>query len=285
MSKRIVCLILVVLCLLPSLAFAKDYRVVKIIEGTLSLDGVILKSGDNIKGGSGLSVDVIFLDLKGNHLSESKGSIKSLKIDGEKVNEWIVSGQSSSYMNLMGLVRGAFEFTLKPAYGAPDDAGYYPLNAKTYNVYSENKNRKVALSGKTLEINEGIAYLSIADNMVVAVTTAEQVSLGDRLKVKGKISEMIEHNGQSIPKIECDEILVQKYETLKLNDQGESVLEMKKRLQELGYFKAGAELSDEYNDTCVDRVKQFQKKNGLATTGEANEETLALLFSDEAKSK
>lgn len=72
------------------------------------------------------------------------------------------------------------------------------------------------------------------------------------------------------------------YVTLTKGNKGNAVLEMKKRLQELGYFKAGAEISNIYNDTCVERVKQFQSRNGLPKTGVADPETLACLFSDEA---
>lgn len=57
---------------------------------------------------------------------------------------------------------------------------------------------------------------------------------------------------------------------------------MKNRLQELGYFREGAELSSSYNDTCVERVKQFQRRNGLEATGVADQLTLTILYSDSA---
>ena len=75
------------------------------------------------------------------------------------------------------------------------------------------------------------------------------------------------------------------YETLKKGSKGDDVLTMKLRLQELGYFKANADVSNVFNDTCVERVKQFQKKNGLRQTGIADHQTLALLYSDSALSK
>ena len=75
------------------------------------------------------------------------------------------------------------------------------------------------------------------------------------------------------------------YETLKRGSKGDDVLAMKVRLQELGYFKQGAELSESYNDTCAERVKQFQKVNGLPQTGTADHETLTLLYSEEALPK
>lgn len=75
------------------------------------------------------------------------------------------------------------------------------------------------------------------------------------------------------------------YTPLKQGNKGDEVMAMKKRLQELGYFSAGAELSDQYNSTVAERVKQFQKVNKLKQTGVADEETLKLLFSDQAKKK
>lgn len=73
------------------------------------------------------------------------------------------------------------------------------------------------------------------------------------------------------------------YTPLKQGNKGDDVMNMKKRLQELGYFSAGAEFSNQYNKTTTDRVKLFQKVNGLKQTGVADEATLKLLFSDKAK--
>lgn len=75
------------------------------------------------------------------------------------------------------------------------------------------------------------------------------------------------------------------YTPLHQGDSGAEVLEMKFRLQELGYFTAGAGLSDAYNGTCTERVKQFQSNNGLPVTGKADEETLKKLYSASAVHK
>jgi len=73
------------------------------------------------------------------------------------------------------------------------------------------------------------------------------------------------------------------YNPLKQGDKGNDVLDMKKRMQELGYFSAGASFSNAYNSTTTERVKLFQKANGLKQTGVADEATLTLLYSDDAK--
>lgn len=75
------------------------------------------------------------------------------------------------------------------------------------------------------------------------------------------------------------------YETLERGSKSVEVLSMKERLRELGYFKKNAELSDSYNDTCVERVKQFQKVNGLPQTGVADSLTLMMIYSDTALPK
>ena len=74
-----------------------------------------------------------------------------------------------------------------------------------------------------------------------------------------------------------------KYTTLKSGSKGNDVVKMKEQMQELGYFKENASLSDQYNGTTTERVKLFQKANGLKQTGIADEETLKLLYSDKAK--
>jgi len=75
------------------------------------------------------------------------------------------------------------------------------------------------------------------------------------------------------------------YDTLKQGSSGSDVLNMKYRMQDLGYFNADASLSDSYNNTCVERVKQFQSINNLPVTGIADHATLSLLYSDRAKPK
>ncbi len=70
------------------------------------------------------------------------------------------------------------------------------------------------------------------------------------------------------------------YRTLQEGDSGSDVLRLKTRLYYLGYFKT-SNLSDAYNETTVERVKQFQKKNGLQQTGIATPELQELLFSDD----
>ena len=67
---------------------------------------------------------------------------------------------------------------------------------------------------------------------------------------------------------------------LKIGDEGDDVLRLQYRLQELGYlFVPPTGLFAEGTEQCV---KDFQLLNGMVVTGVADEATIALLFSDEA---
>lgn len=69
--------------------------------------------------------------------------------------------------------------------------------------------------------------------------------------------------------------------TLKFGDEGDDVLRLQYRLQELGYLFVNP--TGLYAEGTEQSVKDFQLLNGMLVTGVADEETLALLFSDEAK--
>lgn len=73
------------------------------------------------------------------------------------------------------------------------------------------------------------------------------------------------------------------YTTLKKDDQGEEVLKMQKRLQELGYMFL--QPTGLYGDGTVQSVKDFQLLNGLTVTGVADPETLKKLYSSDAKKR
>lgn len=78
------------------------------------------------------------------------------------------------------------------------------------------------------------------------------------------------------------DFVYESYKTLRCGDRGDAVLKMKLRMQELGYYSAGAEFSDLFNNICVERLKMFQDANGLPVTGIADWETLELLYSVDA---
>ena len=76
---------------------------------------------------------------------------------------------------------------------------------------------------------------------------------------------------------------VMNYCTLQSGDCGDDVIELKKRLMELGYFRDDSKMTNRYNDTLVGRVKMFQRQNGFEETGIATPDMQVLLFSEDAK--
>ena len=63
------------------------------------------------------------------------------------------------------------------------------------------------------------------------------------------------------------------YGTYSRGDSGEGVLNLKKKLQDYGYFTPGSSLSEDFNDTTVQRVKLFQENNQLTINGEIDDRT------------
>ena len=65
-------------------------------------------------------------------------------------------------------------------------------------------------------------------------------------------------------------------------DKGDDVLTLKKRLQELGYIRSGATLTNRYTQETAQRVILFQRQTGMTEDGVAWQELQAYLFSDKA---
>jgi alpha-tubulin suppressor-like RCC1 family protein len=129
---------------------------------------------------------------------------------------------------------------------------------------------------------------------IVAIAAGVNYTLG--LKSDGTIvmagsdfknmDAVLQWKGIAMPTIQSnskDDTLPSTYKPLRQGDRGGDVLTMKERMQELGYFSASATLSNQYNATTTERVKLFQKANGLKQTGIADETMLNLLFSNDAK--
>jgi len=62
-------------------------------------------------------------------------------------------------------------------------------------------------------------------------------------------------------------------------DKSNRILEIKLRMRELGYYRPGADVDGKFNDLMEERLKQFQKNNGLEVTGTFNQPTELLMFS------
>lgn len=280
--------LMLMVCLLPTMALAKTYKAWNVYNGDVDMTGVTLTKGDKLAKSSGVSVEIHYKDANGNEVADGGETVKTITIDGEKVSEWVITSRYGSYIQIGSMVRGAVGFDLSPAYIAADADGYYTISARTYDIYKDAEKveeRLVKATATYVAATDDAQIASVADGMCVALLDAGSFAAGDRIIFKGTVNGTVEYEGNAIPAIACTEASVQLYDPLQKGDKGESVTEMKLRMQELGYFNAGSSLSDEYNDTCVERVKQFQKKNGLEATGAADVETLTVLFSDAAVAK
>ena len=284
MKKSILCLIIII-CMLPVIAAAaKDYSASKLYFGEIPNDSIVLKPGDTIRGSSRISVEIYYADVNGKVVERGNGSVKSVFIDGEKVTEWKITETSGSIIQLGNMIaQGAFGYTLQPVYACADTDGYYTFSEKAYEQFKDKKDRKVKCTGTVIDIKDDLLIVSIAEYCNVAIKTDAVFAIDDRVSCKGKIDRYADYKNAKMPQIACEEISLRQYEPLQKGDAGEEVLNMKLRLQALGYFRASAELSDAYNDTCAERVRNFQQRNGLAATGSADAETLALLYSESAK--
>ena len=292
--RRLVCLALVFICFSPALVHAKTYKVLDIYNGVINTDEIVFKAGDSISAGGGISFEIYYEDANGVELDKGKGKIKSITIDGSKCSEWKMDGYSSSVIQIGSMVRGAFAFTMKPLVAFADEEGYFVISPATYGSYvkdaEQSLGKKVKLTAAIDSMSDNTYFLSVDESSIVAVepiaeTTGDNLQVGDRVVCKGEITNYILHNGAKVPTLKASDLKKQEYEPLQKDDRGANVLQLKERLQTLGYFKASASLSDVYNDVCAERVGMFQENNGLPVTGIADAETLAILYSDAAKGK
>ena len=70
-------------------------------------------------------------------------------------------------------------------------------------------------------------------------------------------------------------------EKLKIGDKGDMVVAVQRTLASLGYLSAG-KVSGMYDNATGEAVRQFQKANLLAVTGEVDKETYELIFDSSA---
>lgn len=73
-------------------------------------------------------------------------------------------------------------------------------------------------------------------------------------------------------------------EVLTVGSKGNRVLQVKERLQRLGYLEQGS-ITKKYNEKTVAAVREFQRLNGLSETGDVDAVTEEKLFSDDAVRK
>lgn len=183
-----------------------------------------------------------------------------------------------------------------------DSEGYYWITKENYEEYARNANEHlfedIRFVGEVIQVVERsngenvyrIAVDSDSDYMFYVEYTlpkgATRILEKDLVQLSGKYYGMYSYSTTLGSKVTVPATIATSiqasYKPLKKGNKGTEVLDMKMRLKELGYFKANSKLNNEYNDTCVSRLKEFQKVNGLPETGVADGATLSVLYSDAA---
>lgn len=287
MNKRTIVLLFVFCFMAFSQTLAEKYNAADFYFEKLNPKEIVFKAGDSISG-KRIDVEIYYMDVDGKEIERTEnGKVKSVVVNGETVDEWRIVNISSGVIQLDNMIyQGAFGYEMRPAYAVADEEGYLSIVPNTYHLYTANaKDKKVKFTGTVIEKIGQTSVLEISENQYVAITSIDPFEINDKIVCKGTIINYWDHLERSLPVVECEKITIQNYLPLKTGDTGEEVVEMKKRLQELGYFRAEADLSGTYNKTCAERVQMFQEKNGLSPTGIADNETLTLLYSEEAKAK
>ncbi|MBE5803821.1 MAG: hypothetical protein E7316_04845 [Clostridiales bacterium] len=199
------------------------------------------------------------------------------------------------------------EYTLKGYTAAEqptaDAEGYYWITSANYEEYARNANdhlyEKIRFAGEVLQVaersnRENVYRIAVDSDYDCAFYVeytlpqdAPRILEDDVVVLSGTYYGLFSYSTTigtkvTIPAAIAEDI-GESYKPLKQGSSGSDVLQMKKRLQELGYFAEGAAMTNKYNATTVERVKLFQKVNGLKQTGTADSATLTLLYSGGAK--
>ena len=100
--------------------------------------------------------------------------------------------------------------------------------------------------------------------------------------IEGLQAELAELRGETpAPTAETEPTVVPEYIELTKGSKGDEVVNMQKRLIELGYLTGSADGA--YGNGTAGAVSKFQSQHNLSATGTADVETQKLLFSAEAQ--
>ncbi len=163
---------------------------------------------------------------------------------------------------------------------------YFALSAENYSSYLKKPSEKVAFTGTVIQEENDMLFISIGTDAMIALEKEKEepwnIAVDSCVQGKGKTSFFTTYQEKMIPLLVCEEISEMAYRALEKGESSKEVLDMKKRMQALGYFRADASLSELYDDICAERVQMFQENNNLPATGIADAETLNMLYSDAA---
>lgn len=140
--------------------------------------------------------------------------------------------------------------------------------------------------GKTLMISademnrQGLSAINTLNKMVGFIHPELAVKDSDNESSDTSATEAVVKSVADDYKIKLDDDL-----SLALDDENDNVKAMQQRLFDLGYIDDEENVTGYYGEVSKTAVSDFQSKNGLKDSGEADKETLAALFAENAKKK
>ena len=140
--------------------------------------------------------------------------------------------------------------------------------------------------GKTLMISademnrQGLSAINTLNKMVGFIHPELAVKDSDNGSSDTSATEAVVKSVADDYKIKLDDDL-----SLATDDENDNVKAMQQRLFDLGYIDDEENVTGYYGEVSKTAVSDFQSKNGLKDSGEADKETLAALFAENAKKK
>lgn len=140
--------------------------------------------------------------------------------------------------------------------------------------------------GKTLMISademnrQGLSAINTLNKMVGFIHPELAVKDSDNESSDTSATEAVVKSVADDYKIKLDDNL-----SLAPDDENDNVKAMQQRLFDLGYIDDEENVTGYYGEVSKTAVSDFQSKNGLKDSGEADKETLAALFAENAKKK
>lgn len=140
--------------------------------------------------------------------------------------------------------------------------------------------------GKTLMISademnrQGLSAINTLNKMVGFIHPELAVKESDNESSDTSATEAVVKSVADDYKIKLDDDL-----SLAPDDENDNVKAMQQRLFDLGYIDDEENVTGYYGEVSKTAVSDFQSKNGLKDSGEADKETLAALFAENAKKK
>ena len=138
--------------------------------------------------------------------------------------------------------------------------------------------------GKTLMISademnrQGLSAINTLNKMVGFIHPELAVKDSDNESSDTSATEAVVKSVADDYKIKLDDDL-----SLAPDDENDNVKAMQQRLFDLGYIDDEENVTGYYGEVSKTAVSDFQSKNGLKDSGEADKETLAALFAENAK--